>query len=186
MQIRQAGTEDSASVARIQVDSYRTAYADILPAAYLSRFSYSEQEQDWRDLLSFALHDIVYIAEMDSGEIVGYAMGRPDRNTIAPYDGELVALHVRGSHQRKGIGQRLIATIAEHLRQQGCTSLFLWVLAENPARSFYERLGGQLIGERETDLGGGDVRAVEVAYGWPNIGSLCAPSIRARSASEEG
>jgi len=50
--------------------------------------------------------------------------------------------------------------------------LMLWVLGENPSRSFYERLGGRLIGEQEKRLGE-DVSAVEVAFGWPAIESLC-------------
>jgi hypothetical protein len=42
----------------------------------------------------------------------------------------------------------LIATLAQRLRQAGCASLMLWTLAENPARAIYERLGGQLIGQK--------------------------------------
>ena len=170
MKIRAAGIQDSAGIARVQVDSYRTAYADILPQDYLARFTYEEQEQDWRNLLSSQPQDIVYVAE-DAGEITGYALGRAGPSEIEPYDGELVALHVRRSHQHRGSGRQLVAAIAEQLRQQGCSALMLWVLAANPARSFYERSGGQLIGERRINLAE-DVTALEVAYGWPDIQSF--------------
>jgi GNAT superfamily N-acetyltransferase len=173
MQIRRARIQDSAGIARAQVDSYQTAYAGILPQEYLAHFTYAEQEQDWRDLLSSQPQDIVYVAE-DAGEIIGYVLGRAGPSEIAPYDSELVALHIRRSHQHKGSGRRLVAAIAEQLRQRGCSSLMLWVLAANPARSFYERWGGQLIGERRINLGENDVAAIEVAYGWPDIPSLCA------------
>jgi ribosomal protein S18 acetylase RimI-like enzyme len=176
MQIRAARIEDSAGIARVQVDSYRTAYAGILPPAYLAHFTYKEQEQDWRDLLSSEQHDSLCVAETDAGEIVGYALGRPGQSTIAPYESELVALHVRHSYQRQGIGRQLVTAIAERLRQQACSSLMLWVLAENPSRLFYERLGGQLVGRQTIRLGEGNVSAVEVAYGWSNIESLCAQS----------
>jgi GNAT superfamily N-acetyltransferase len=172
MQIRRASIRDSAGIARVQVDSYRTAYAGILPQAYLDRFTYEEQEQDWCDLLSSRKQDIVYVAE-DAGEITGYALGRAAQSEIEQYDSELVALHVRRPHQQRGSGRQLVAMIAEQLRQQGCSALMLWVLAANPARSFYERLGGKLVGERRVNLGE-DVTAVEVAYGWPDIQSLCA------------
>lgn len=60
-----------------------------------------------------------------------------------------------------------------HRKTQGCNPLMLWVLAENaPARRFYERLGGQLIGERRIELGEGDVGVDEVAYGWKDIRGL--------------
>ena len=51
--------------------------------------------------------------------------------------------------------------------------LMQWVLGENPSRSFYERLGGRLIGEQEKRLGE-DVSAVEVAFGWPAVESFVA------------
>lgn len=170
--IRTASADDSADLARVQVDSYRTTYAGILPPDYLARLSYSEQEQDWRAWRSFHPKDILLVAESDDGEIVGYALGRPGLSNIAPYDSELAALHVRGRCQRQGIGRQLVATVATQLERQGCSSLMLWVLDKNPSRLFYERLGAQLIGEQTIELGQ-DVMAVEVAYGWPNIKSLC-------------
>lgn len=176
MRIRQATLKDSMGIARVQVDSYQTAYAGILPQAYLDHFTYNEQEQDWRDLFAGALDDLVFVAETDSEEIVGYALGRAGPTDVSLYDSELVALHVRRSHQRQGTGQRLLVEVAGHLRQRGSVSLMLWVLAKNQARTFYERLGGQLIGERSIHLDE-DVCAVEVAYGWPSIERLCAAHI---------
>ena len=146
-QVRRAQTDDCAGLARVQVDSYRTAYAGLVPEDYLAQFTYEEQEQDWRDWLVSHPSDILYVAESDRGEIMGYALGRPGQSNIAPYDSELLALHVRRAYQRQGIGRELLAAMAGELKLQGCLSLMLWVLEKNPARSFYEDLGGRLIGE---------------------------------------
>lgn len=75
MGIRKAKEQDSAGIARVQVDSYRTAYADILPQSYLEHFTYEEQEQDWRDLLSAELDGVLYVATTNKDEIAGYALG---------------------------------------------------------------------------------------------------------------
>jgi GNAT superfamily N-acetyltransferase len=177
MRIRQARVQDSAALAQIQVKSYRTAYAGILPQSYLDRFSYGEQEQGWRDLLSSRLEDVLYVAETGSGEIVGYALGRPGPSPIAPYDGELVALHVRHPYQGQGIGRRLITAVAGELQRRGSTALMLWVLEKNLARALYERLGGQELGQKDWD--GNEafgMQIKEVAYGWLNIETLAAPT----------
>ena len=173
MNIRHATLEDSAGIARVQVDSYRTAYAGIFPQSYLEQFTYEEQTQDWCDLLSVESADVLYVAETDTGEIVGYALGRPEPDEFPPYESELVAVHVRRAYQRQGIGRRLIAAVAAHLQREGCGSLMLWTLAQNPSRALYERLGGQLIGEKawggNEDFG---VDVWEVAYGWSSIAPL--------------
>jgi GNAT superfamily N-acetyltransferase len=173
MEIRRAQEQDSAGIARAQVDSYRTAYVDILPGSYLEHFTYEEQEQDWRDLLSAGLESVLYVATTNGDEIAGYALGKPNPGEIPPYECELVALHVRREYQGRGVGCRLFAAVSRELKGQGCNSLFLWTLALNPARSFYEKRGGLLVGEKpwqnneyfDTDL-------YEVAYGWPDIQSL--------------
>ena len=42
--------------------------------------------------------------------------------------------------------------------------------ADNPARAFYERLGGRQIGAKQSDIGG--VTLEEVAYGWEDLAQL--------------
>jgi ribosomal protein S18 acetylase RimI-like enzyme len=174
IQIRRATINDSAGLARIQVDSYRSAYAGIFSQAYLEHFSYEEQAQDWYDWMMNKPRDLIFVAQTETGEMVGYALGRPGLTKLPPFDSELVAMHVRQTFQRQGIGRGLMAKMAEQLQERGCASLMLWVLEQNPARSFYEKMGGQMVGKQEAELEEG-VSAVEVAYGWRNIGELVAP-----------
>jgi hypothetical protein len=76
-QIRDAQVSDAAGLAKVQVDSYRTAYAGILPDDYLAHFTYEEQTQDWRDLIAAGGSNILLVAPDASGEVVGYALARP-------------------------------------------------------------------------------------------------------------
>ena len=74
------------------------------------------------------------MAEDGSGELAGYALGRPGPADGMPYDSVLVALHVHQARQRQGTGRGLLAAMADALKQRGCSSLLLWVLEANPAR----------------------------------------------------
>ena len=168
MNVRQARIEDSAALAQVQVDSYRTAYAGMFPQAYLDRFTVEEQEQDWSELLSLELEDVLLVAETEAGEVVGYALGRPGLTEIPLYESELVALHVSQSYQGQGIGRQLLVAVAGELKQKGCRTLMLWVLKETPSRLFYEGMGGQLLAATKESGG-----VIEVAYGWTAIERLC-------------
>jgi hypothetical protein len=65
--------------------------------------------------------------------------------------------------------------VVEAFKKAGCTSLLVWVLEDNPARSLYEALGGQLLGEKDWDGNDEFATAVkEVAYGWPDMAGLAA------------
>lgn len=170
MQIRYAVPGDSAALANIQIMSYRTAYAGILPDPYLAHFTHEEETADWQHLLTNPTKDILYVAE-GRNELVGYALGRPNVMTNERDIGELVALHVLPDFQRSGIGRQLFLAITNNLRLRGSVALILWTLAANPVRRWYEQLDGQLAGEQHLDIDG--VEVIEVAYKWPNIDELC-------------
>jgi ribosomal protein S18 acetylase RimI-like enzyme len=170
IEIRPGILQDSLAIARIQVNSYLSAYAPILPAEYLEHFTVAEQEQDWRDWFTANPDEILTVAISASDELVGYASGKPNPKELPPYEGELVALHVSSGIHRQGVGRQLVAAVAQGLQTRGCRSLFLWVLDGNPARSFYEKLGGQYITAKpweNNDTFG--VKVSEVAYGWLDI-----------------
>ena len=171
MKLRPAISDDCPALARIQVDSYRTAYASLLPATYLAGFSYEEQEREWRDLLSMDTRSAVVVAEIAPGLLAGYVLVRMEKGPDERFDGEVAALHIRQEFQRRGIGKQLMTEAARWIYNQGGKSLFLTVLAGNPARRFYEKLGGKLqpeINRFKID----DFEAVEAIYGWENIECL--------------
>lgn len=170
IEICPATIADSAGIAHVQITSYRTAYAPFFPRAYIDHFTYEEQTQDWRDLMSAAQHDPLLVAVREPREIFGYALGNPVHNEFGSDVGELVALHVLPQYQRKGTGSRLFAAMARELQERGNTALILWTIEGNPVRSFYERLGGVLAGKKSYDVD--DMTVTEVAYRWKNIDGL--------------
>lgn len=171
--IRPAVKADSAWLAHIQVDSYRAAYAGILPEEYLAAFSYAEQEQDWRDWPVNHPQDLLLVAETETRQVVGYALARPGLTKLPPYDGELLAMHIRSDHQRQGIGRAMFVEAARLLHSLGCKSLLVWVLDKNlPAIQFYERMGGNPVARQVIELENGGENPVELAFGWLNITAL--------------
>ena len=178
MRIREARVEDGAVLARVQIDSWRDTYAGIMPDDYLAQFTYEEQEQDWRDLVSAEEREAIFVAETDDGDVAGYVGCGPEKSGNPDFRGEVYYLHVRRAYQGQGVGRQLLAAAVDHLKKQGITSLLIWVLAENRSRAFYERLDGKLVAEKTVEVGGTEV--LEVAYGWDDTGD-----VRLRTSADE-
>ena len=171
MLIREASLTDATAIARVHVDSWRTTYAGIVPADYLANLSYARREQFWYDIFSIPTPSgCVYVAVQDTGEIVGFASGGPERSGNALYRGELYAIYLLAPYQRQGLGRRLTMAVVQRLLQCGLSSMLVWVLAANPGRAFYATLGGQQIDEKTATIGA--VPLLEVAYGWPDLREL--------------
>lgn len=171
MHIRTATVDDAAAIAYVHVESWRTTYQSIVPDDFLARLSYSQREQFWRQLLTEPdSHTIVYVAEDDCGKIIGFASGGPERSGDTLYTGELYAIYVLAQHQGQGVGRQLVLPLVRRLLQEGMRAILLWVLAENPARKFYERLGGQPVYEKPVTTGG--MPLLEIAYGWQDVQTL--------------
>ena len=155
---------DAGALHWLQLASWRSAYAGLLPDTYLAQFSDEERAEVWHRLLRQGDHT-VFVAGTDEGEIVGFGCVRPDLNPKAPAPVFIPSLHVLPSRRRQGIGQVLLAAISEYYQSQGAPGFYLWVLRDNvPARRFYEATGGEFCGEERHDLGG--AMADEVAYRW--------------------
>ena len=171
MRIREANIDDSAGIARVRVDTWRTTYAGIVPDDHLAGLSYGQDERRRRE--RFPTPDdarFVYVAEENSGEIVGYASAGPERGGDPEYKGELYAIYLLPAYQRKGIGRQLTLTVARRLLQQGFRSMLVWVLVENPSRGFYKALGGKPLYEKPLVIGGAEL--IKVAYGWQDLHKL--------------
>jgi GNAT superfamily N-acetyltransferase len=84
--------------------------------------------------------------------------------------GELWALYVSDAKHRRGAGLRLVRTVAGYLLQLGYRSMLVWVLQQNPAVSFYKRIGGTVVSGKMIQIGG--VALPELALGWKDLSKL--------------
>jgi len=169
--IRQARIEDAPGIAKVHVDSWRTTYAGIVPDDYLANLSYQRRTNLWDDILRDAERkSIVYVAENEQQEIVGFVGGGPDREENPPYEAELYTIYILQAYQGQGIGRRLVRVFAEQLLRAGMKSMLLWVFAQNPSRHFYEALGGRYVKSAQFEIGGATLE--EEAYGWEDVSVL--------------
>ena len=74
----------------------------------------------------------------------------------APGEEEILLIAVNPPVRRKGLGARLIASLAADARQRGAERLFLEMRENNPARTLYEAQGFVPIGRRKNYYSLGD------------------------------
>jgi len=168
MRIREARVSDSAAIAGIHVDTWRTTYRGIIADEVLDGMSCDVSERAARSRIEEPEPGtFVYVAEDDDGRVVGFAMGGPDRDNNPEYKGEVYAIYILKDHQRKGIGRLLLRAAAARLLEQGLSSMLTWCFRDNPSRAFYERMGGTLVGSKPLCIRGREYE--EVAYGWEDL-----------------
>ena len=167
--IRPARLSDASAIADIQVETWRDTYAGLIPDRTLLGLSRTRHIESWRRILRDTRAEaITRVAEGPGACIVGFANAGRARPTSLPCDGEVYTLYVLPDHQGAGNGRGLLGALLSALSAAGCWSALVWVLAENPARLFYEAMVGTLIATREEPFHG--VILNECAYGWPDLG----------------
>lgn len=165
--VRRATVGDEEGIARVHVDAWRESYAGIVPAEFLASLSYEGRQEMWEQVLSqIAAHQMVFVAQVPGDGIVGFASGLADPG-ISPRVGRLTSLYLLRAWQNQGLGRALFTAVAEGLGDLGAKGLTLEVLAANPSRGFYERMGGRAGQTRMESIGGSDIEEVE--YIWDHL-----------------
>ncbi len=158
MTIRKARLSDAEGRAKVAVDTWRTTYKGIVPDATLAGLSYEQSAQRWRESLSKAdAATFHFVAEDEDRKIVGLAGAGLCRDPHPPVAGELFAIYVLSASQRRGVGRQLVQAVVREFLSRGISSMRIWVLKDNPYRSFYEKLGGKPADERQIMIGGAPI-----------------------------
>jgi GNAT superfamily N-acetyltransferase len=165
---------DAAGIARVQVETWRAAYAGLVPDAVLTALNVPAGASRWAEHVVDPVTR-TWVAVTD-GEVTGFLAAGPARDAdldAASY-GEVVALYVHPSAQGRGLGRALMAAAEGWFREGGRSAVALWVLTANvPSRTFYERCGFTADGAARTiDLGGTDVPEVRYARNLPPARAL--------------
>jgi GNAT superfamily N-acetyltransferase len=119
--VRPARPEDAERVARVQLSTWRTAYAEVLPEGALD-VPEVEVAAVWLravELPPSPQHRL--LVAMDGSELVGFAASEPVDGAV-----ELSALLVEPRWGRRGHGSRLLAATVDHWRGDGATHAVTW------------------------------------------------------------
>lgn len=172
--IRCATAADAGAIAAVHVAAWRETYEGLAPAEVLAALSVDEHAERWRAILSepdAPPQSAVFVALAENGTVVGFASCGRQRNDViveAGYKGEFSAIYILNAAQRRGVGRRLMALMAQNLLARGLDTASLWVLRNNfPSRRFYEALGGRKLAYEGLWHG-----VPEVVYGWRDLTRL--------------
>jgi ribosomal protein S18 acetylase RimI-like enzyme len=159
--IRPAAGFDVPGIAWVHVKAWHETYTGLMPQSVLDGLSIEAREAQWWRTLEVPTTGVFVVDTPDDvHDVVGFSSVGASRD--AGFDAEVYTLYVLQSHQGRGFGRRLWDAALGFARSQGAKNLVLWVLETNPARGFYERMGGTLAGRKTEIIGGAEL--TEVAY----------------------
>lgn len=169
--IRSARIGDEQGIARVRVETWRTAYRGIVNEAHLNNLSVDMIAEQFADVLGDEQEPYeLFAAETEQGEVVGFALAGPEKSGRTDYTGEVYAIYILEDCQGSGIGRRLMGAAAEALQKKGFGSMLVWILTDNPHRQFYEKLGGTRLDSDTIVVDGQELDIT--AYGWADISGL--------------
>jgi GNAT superfamily N-acetyltransferase len=174
--VHTAEAGDIDSIARIQVDTWRTAYRDLLPEEVLEELDPEEVGRIW--LMTVEQGDVTVYVATEGPWTVGFCVAGPapedeiaDLQGNPPQDaattGLVGTLLVEPRWGRRGHGGRLLATAAAGLREAGYARGVVWVPeTDDVTIAFYGRVGWEGDGMvRTLDAGGRPLREIRLTGG---------------------
>jgi ribosomal protein S18 acetylase RimI-like enzyme len=169
--VRTATPEDAAAIAAIRAESWQSAYAGIIAADLLARFTSQEAIEQRVDAMRRNWPTGMLLAEAVRPGAAGSRGGAvkplsvgfahfgaerdPESRVPLPADqgvgrprAELYAIYVLPGYWSGGAGRALMAEVISRAKAAGYPAITLWVLQENDrARRFYERAGFRVTGQ---------------------------------------
>ncbi len=175
LRLRDAGPDDASALTRLHIDSWRETYTGLLPDGLLSDLENSPYHslESWRQ--TFARLEepaAVLLVEDAAGVPVAYAEFKRHDGVLPEFRGEILRIYVRGSHQRRGLGRRLMNAMAQRMAATNLTPIVLWVLEANEAAArYYAGLGAERIHRQVAFMWNG-ISVPEIAFGWRDAALL--------------
>jgi len=168
--IRKANIEDALAIAEVHVNSWKNTYQDLINEQDLTNTTIEHREIYWETILKLPREQQPVIVIEEEGKIVGFISGGKERTERFGFDGEIFAIYLMPSHQRKGLGKLLLKAFTDEMHALGYRSLLIWVLTKNPTHQFYIKFGAEKIDQEQTTIGDGTYQ--ETAFGFENIEDL--------------
>jgi hypothetical protein len=170
--LREATKLDSAAIAHLHAESWRSAYRGILSDDYLDQCAHTERTALWQSRFSeIASKPFFAVLAEDGAALVGFACVFPRENPT--FGSFLDNLHVAPQSIGQGIGRQLLGGVAGRLIADKVRGgLYLWVIEKNSrARKFYTKAGAVEVERVELPMPDGS-RLAEMRCYWPDPARL--------------
>ncbi|MFJ8312097.1 MULTISPECIES: GNAT family N-acetyltransferase [unclassified Streptomyces] len=154
VQVREMNEADIEAVSAIRVAGWQSAYAGIVPEAYLNAMTVEHDARERREWFSNPRRKSTDLLAVDAGLPVGWISFGPYRGQAPGLEraAEVYALYIRPELIGQGIGRTLLSETHARMAAEPFQSSALWVLSENEnARRFYERAGYEADGGAQDD-----------------------------------
>lgn len=158
-EIRKAKVGDENTLAYIQAESWKRAFAEILSKEDLEKYTDTDRIRSMYDnvLKSGITHGLVMSV---GGEPHCIAFWSKSREEKMPEYAELICIHSLSENWGKGYGTVMMNHIFSDVKNAGFDKIMLWVFEKNErARKFYEKCGFKLTESKKIFCD-----AVEVMY----------------------
>lgn len=139
--LRPATRADAFALARLHVATWRAAYRELLPDAYLAGLDVVDRTARWERNLESG--EAATVVAESSGAVKGFVSYGPCRDGGAgPDSGEIWAIYVAPESWGQGVGRILCHHALAALAVEGRRRVSLWMFADNErAARFYTELG---------------------------------------------
>lgn len=148
IEIRAATKEDASSLANIIVESWKSAYSELIPEAEITRYLDKDRRK------------VQFEKFIEDGEIVligffdeipcGLVFANKDNDEGLENCGSVYSIYLLEETWGKGLSSKLMDETVEILKGEGCKKISLWVYEENiRARKFYEKHGFTFDGSKK-------------------------------------
>ncbi len=167
--IRNATFEDAAEIANVHINSWREAYKGLIADDFLNdRPLYFKNRYELWKKVTVNEKQVTLVAECSKHGIVGFINGTHGRDEELKDHAEVWCIYLLQKYHSKKIGFSLLKSYFDDHVKLGYKKGYLWVLADNPTISFYEKSGGKFNGKTtEAEIGGNKV--TELCYVWDDI-----------------
>jgi GNAT superfamily N-acetyltransferase len=170
-EIRPAGPADAAAIAALHASVWHDTYRHLATPAAIAALTEAHRLKHWQAVLATDDPQAATLVAESDGAVVGFVRAAPSREPLFCGRCEVKYLYVDRAQARRGIGRLLLTRVAQLVQQRDHRALALGVVDGNaPAITFYEALGGKLIG-RYTDPGP-LWRSDNLLYAWDDLAVL--------------
>lgn len=163
MHIRKASVQDAEAIAKVHVDTWRTAYEGIIPTSFLENLSYQTRMESWEMTLN-KVDNYVLVAVDDDSKVIGFADTSKRPTNLETNSTDLTSLYLLQEYQGRGIGKLLMQELFRYYNEQNYDSVYVEVLKDNPTKTFYEAFGAKHVEDIEIKIGG--KLLIESIYKW--------------------